>query len=127
VNLDFLSGVSVRALHYLTISIGLVGVAVIAWGVVISLLDFIRLEASHWHGGTICREREVTRQHLASYILVGLEFLVAADVVRTLVKPSLKEIAVLASIVAIRTVLSFFLDRELSEHACTPAETVSDE
>jgi len=48
-------------------------------------------------------------------VLVGLEFMVAADVVGTLVKPSLQGVAILASVVAIRTALSFFLGKELAE------------
>jgi len=65
------------------------------------------------------------RHHFESYILLGLEFLVAADVVHTLTRPSLSERAILASIVAIRTVLGFFVYREIASHPCGTAEQAS--
>jgi uncharacterized membrane protein len=47
-------------------------------------------------------------------ILLGLEFLVAADIIRTVaVQPSLQNVAVLGLIVLIRTFLSFSLEVEI--------------
>jgi uncharacterized membrane protein len=54
------------------------------------------------------------RQALGKAILLGLEFLVAADIVRTVSHvPSLQQVAVLGGIVLIRTFLSFTLEVEL--------------
>jgi uncharacterized membrane protein len=47
-------------------------------------------------------------------ILLGLEFLVAADIIRTVaVQPSLQNVGVLGLIVLIRTFLSFSLEVEI--------------
>ncbi|MEO5901385.1 MAG: DUF1622 domain-containing protein [Ilumatobacteraceae bacterium] len=55
------------------------------------------------------------RRQLGRSILLGLELLVAADIIRTVaVKPTLERIAVLAGIVAIRTFLSFSLELEIT-------------
>ena len=55
------------------------------------------------------------RRQLGRSILLGLELLVAADIIRTVaVKPSLERVAVLAAIVAIRTFLSFSLELEIT-------------
>jgi uncharacterized membrane protein len=55
------------------------------------------------------------RQFLGRSILLGLELLVAADIVRTVgTKPTLEGVAVLAAIVAIRTFLSLSLELEIS-------------
>ncbi|KRE54677.1 DUF1622 domain-containing protein [Phycicoccus sp. Soil748] len=55
------------------------------------------------------------RQQLGRSILLGLELLVAADIIRTVaVTPTLSSVAVLALIVAIRTFLSFSLELEIS-------------
>jgi uncharacterized membrane protein len=105
-------------IEYLSLGIGIAGVAVIAWGALLSMIQFVRLEIAQVMGRAICKRRELIRHHFASYILLGLEFLVAADVVHTIIKPSLQGMAVLGSIVAIRTVLSYFLTRELSSHTC---------
>ena len=53
------------------------------------------------------------RQQLGRVILLGLELLVAGDIVRTVAaSPSLTSVAILAAIVLIRTFLSFSLELE---------------
>src|SRR5262245_24579825 len=55
----------------------------------------------------------IVRTVFARSILLGLEFLVAADIIRTVaVQPSLENVAVLGLIVLIRTFLSFALEVE---------------
>lgn len=57
------------------------------------------------------------RERLGSGILLGLEFLVAADIIHTVaVDLSYESIGVLAIIVLIRTFLSFTLEVELEGH-----------
>ena len=56
----------------------------------------------------------IYRQQVGKAILLGLEFLVAADIIRTVaVAPSFRGVGVLAVVVAVRTFLSFTLDVEL--------------
>ncbi|MEV7632241.1 DUF1622 domain-containing protein [Microbacterium sp. NPDC089318] len=55
------------------------------------------------------------RRFLGRSILLGLELLVAADIIRTVaVTPSLDSVAVLAVIVVIRTFLSWSLELEIT-------------
>jgi len=55
------------------------------------------------------------RQQLGRAILLGLELLVAADIIRTVaVTPTLESVAVLGVIVLVRTFLSFSLEVELT-------------
>jgi uncharacterized membrane protein len=55
------------------------------------------------------------RQYLGRSILLGLEFLVAADIIRTVaITPTLASVAVLAAIILIRTFLSFSLELEIT-------------
>jgi uncharacterized membrane protein len=54
------------------------------------------------------------RQDLGSAILLGLELLVAADIIRTVSEfPTLEQVTILGAIVLIRTFLSFTLEVEL--------------
>jgi uncharacterized membrane protein len=56
----------------------------------------------------------IVRTVFGRSILLGLEFLVAADIIRTVaVQPSLENVAVLGLIVLIRTFLSFSLEIEI--------------
>jgi len=91
---------------------------VICWGVLLSMAEFVRLELLRFKGKNICHRREMLWHHLGSYLLLGLEFLIAADIVHTIVRPTLDEIAVLGAIVVIRTILNFFLNKEVAEHSC---------
>ena len=65
-------------------------------------------------GETPYEAYRIVRTVFARTILLGLEFLVAADIIRTVaVQPSLENVAVLGLIVLIRTFLSFSLEVEL--------------
>jgi len=105
-----------QILHFLTLGIGIIGVSVIVWGVVVCAREFFVNEVRGIQGTDRCRKREIVRHHLGSYLLLGLEFLIAADIVNTIVRPSLDEIIILGAIVAIRTVLNYSLNKELTSH-----------
>jgi uncharacterized membrane protein len=55
------------------------------------------------------------RLGLGRFLALGLEFQLASDILRTAIAPTLREIAELAAIAAIRTALNFFLGREIKE------------
>ena len=95
--------------------VGIIGVAVIVWGVAVAAFSTIRVEIRSLSKKPSTRDKILLRQQLGSSLLLGLEFLIAADVIRTVIQPSLEEVAVLGGIVAIRTVISYFLHREMAE------------
>lgn len=87
------------------------GIAIIALGAFGTLAIF----AIAFLGGAD-RDQAIAnfRSNLGRAILLGLEFLVAADIINTVaVTPTLLSIAVLAGIVIIRTFLSFSLEVEI--------------
>jgi uncharacterized membrane protein len=87
-----------------------VGVAIIALGTVlaagIAVGQLLRKSGDAYR---------IFRNQLGRSILLGLEFLVAADIIRTVaITPNAQSVAVLAGIVAIRTFLSFSLEVEIT-------------
>jgi uncharacterized membrane protein len=58
-----------------------------------------------------------------SWLLGSLQFALAADIVRTTIAPTWEQIGELAAIAAIRTFLSYFLERDLNELRRQNAET----
>jgi len=105
--------------NYIALAISMVGVAVLAWGALMAAIEFVSLEIKRFKGVNICAPRDHLRHHLGSYILLGLEFLIAADIIRTILQPTKEDLIILGSIVAIRTVLSYFLNMEMrSSHKC---------
>jgi len=51
--------------------------------------------------------------HFARWLVLGLEFQLAADIIRTAIEPSWDDVGQLAAIAAIRTFLGFFLERDM--------------
>lgn len=86
------------------------GVTVLVLGLLIATALFLR---------TFRREAadpgyKAYRQRIGRSILLSLEFLVAADIIRTVaVEPTFRSVGVLAIIVLVRTFLSFTLEVEL--------------
>ena len=62
-------------------------------------------------------EKEAVRLRLARWLAVALEFALAADILRTAIAPSWEDIGKLAAIAALRTLLNFFLQREIETAA----------
>jgi uncharacterized membrane protein len=102
----------IHTIDVFAVFVGLIGVSIIMVGVVHGLRDFIALEIGVKHRHI---SQDSIRYTLGMYLLLGLEFMVAADIIETLFKPSLEHLGVLGWIVIIRTVLNYFLNMEL-EH-----------
>lgn len=88
-----------------------VGAAIMVLGALgaFAVFAFRALRAETAHGGY-----DELRRSLGRSILLGLEVLIIADIVRTIiVDPTLESVAVLGAIVVIRIVLSFSLEVEI--------------
>jgi uncharacterized membrane protein len=84
------------------------GVIVIVVGLLVALLKYVLA------GSRVADPFRQLRQDLGRGILLGLEFLVAADIIRTVaVTPTLQSVGVLGMIVVIRTFLSMALQVEV--------------
>ncbi|GAA4367246.1 DUF1622 domain-containing protein [Agromyces bauzanensis] len=90
--------------------VDIIGVVAIVVGVVYAMAD-AALRGLRRRGPVYSRFRRV----LGRAILLGLELLVAADIIKTVaVTPTLESVAVLGIIVLIRTFLSFSLELEIT-------------
>jgi uncharacterized membrane protein len=59
-------------------------------------------------------EVELIRLRLGRWLTLAIEFELAADILRTAVAPTWNDIGQLAAIVVLRTVLNYFLQREVA-------------
>jgi len=59
--------------------------------------------------------RKDTFVRFGMWLLLGLQFALAADVVRTIIAPTWNDIGQLAAIAVIRTFLNYFLERDMEE------------
>lgn len=101
--------------YTISVAIDLAGVIIIALGAALGILLFVR-------DFLIRRDRikpsyDRLRTFLGRSLLLGLEFLVAGDIIKTVaVEPTLDSVVVLAVIVLVRTVLSISIDVEIDGH-----------
>jgi uncharacterized membrane protein len=98
----------VTAVGYLKLAVEAVGAAIVGFGalatVVVYLLSVFGI-----------RKRSYTeiRLFLGRYLVLGLEFQLGSDILSTAVSPTIDEVKILAAIVVIRTVLNYFLSKEI--------------
>ncbi|MBW4538044.1 MAG: DUF1622 domain-containing protein [Myxacorys chilensis ATA2-1-KO14] len=84
-----------------------IGVAVIR-----GIIAYFRQAFSHRHS---LDSTEVIRLQLGRVLALGLEFSVASDILRTAVAPTRQDILNLGAIVLLRTLLNYFLEREIQQ------------
>lgn len=67
--------------------------------------------------GVTLREKKGIWLHFAAWLVLALEFELAADIIRTAVSPTWTDIGQLASIAVIRTFLNYFLEKDIEKFA----------
>ena len=98
----------VSAVGYMRLVVEAIGAAVIGIASVSTVFLFARslLTPGKYSTSDI-------RLHLGRFLVLGLEFQLAADVLATAIAPTWEAVRLLAAIVVIRTVLNYFLSKEL--------------
>ena len=104
-------------LHQASFAIGVLGVLVICFGVATGLVRFVHSEIAAARGSNVDARRRQLRHLLGYYLLLGLEFLIAADIIDTLMKPTPRDLLVLGTIIVIRTIISYSLNTELKSES----------
>lgn len=90
------------------------GVLVIFFGVVHALLRYIAYSLPSINNAPKLGINQI-RLNLGRVLTLGLEFIVAADLIGTTTAPDYYSVGIVASIVLIRTLLSYTLNREINE------------
>jgi uncharacterized membrane protein len=101
------------AINNLSLGLSLIGAMIAVWGIVLSLLQFLYKEA--FNRKKSIELNETIRLQLGSYLVLSLEVFIAGDIIKTVITPSWDSLGMLGAIVVIRTVLSFFLTKDLSK------------
>lgn len=99
-------------LLYIQHAISFCGVLVIFSGVIMALIRYIRYSFDDFSTQKV--DINKIRLNLGLVLTLGLEFIVAADLIGTTTAPDYYSVGIVASIVLIRTVLSYTLNREVN-------------
>jgi uncharacterized membrane protein len=100
----------VVSLNVVTI-IQVMALLVVAWGTLVAFVDTLRAvfrpsPGNDFHEGYV---------RYARWLIAGLTFQLAADIVQTAIAPSWNELGHLAAIAAIRAFINFFLEHDLAQ------------
>ncbi|GAB5457858.1 MAG: DUF1622 domain-containing protein [Henriciella sp.] len=101
----------------MAVGIDLIGVAIIIFGFNIALLKLI---GALLKGAGLSKELgniAQARRTLGAYILTGIEFMIASDIIHTVITRELTDLLFVGLLVLIRTAISFFLAKEVAELA----------
>ncbi len=107
----------VRATNYIVPFTEMLGVAVVSWGV---LHGLGMLAQRTWLTFTNPQARETLgdiRIAIVEKMALGLDLFLAGDIVGTIVVPSREALLMVGGIVVIRTVMSYFLGKEIEKKA----------
>ena len=102
-------------LNLLATVISVVSLLIVTYGALVAFIAFITNELKRFTGQYSQVNIRRLRAELGTYLLLGLELLIASDILKTVLEPSLDELAILGGIVVFRTVLSVFLNKEIKE------------
>ena len=110
-----------RLVEYTVLALEIITTIIIIIIVGITLASLFKITLSKLRNNKEKEQRRVYVGQLVSRmlrgLLISLDFLVAADLLRTILDPSVTELTTLAIIVAIRIVLSWSLSKEIESHA----------
>lgn len=99
-----------QAADWVKLVVEITGVLIIAYGVVFSLICYGKHLFGHEDQDYI-----PLRLSLARYLVVALEFQLAADILGTAIAPDWDSIGKLGAIAVIRTMLNYFLTKEMEK------------
>jgi uncharacterized membrane protein len=98
----------ITAVDDLPLVVEAIGATVVGYGVLVAAGMFVL---------TVVGIRDYSntelRLFLGRYLALGLEFQIGADILSTAVAPTFEDVLLLGAIVVIRTVLNYFLSKEL--------------
>ncbi|UYU47128.1 DUF1622 domain-containing protein [Bacteroides salyersiae] len=95
--------------------ISVISLLIVTYGALIAFIAFTINELKRFTGKYTSINIRRLRATFGTYLLLGLEFLIASDILKTVLEPTLNELAILGGIVVLRTVLSVFLNKEIKE------------
>lgn len=100
-------------LEWLAIVIELVGALIMAWAFVTSVFGLLRGSIIGGDARSRIQNMQVVRCDLGVKLVFALELMIISDLLRTLISRSIDDMILLGGLVVIRTVIGYFLNKEI--------------
>jgi uncharacterized membrane protein len=101
-----------RLAGHIAFGVEVIAALIIAYGAAEALIGLISSARLWTHGG-----RKQVWHRFGMWLILGLEFMLAADIVRTAISPTWQQTGQLAAIAVIRTFLNYFLERDVEKYS----------
>lgn len=95
-------------------AVDIVGALIMIWGFIIALYGFIHSVFGKGESARILSLQKA-RCKLGLNLVFALELMIISDLLHTIVSRSMEDLAMVGALVVIRTVISFFLNKEIEE------------
>lgn len=105
----------IQFLNLLATIISVISLLIVTYGALIAIISFLINELRRLNNTYTPVNIRKLRATFGTYLLLGLEFLIASDILKTVLEPTMNELIILGGIVVVRTVLSVFLNKEIKE------------
>ena len=112
--MNFLYVAIETALPYVIALVEIMAILVISWSAVVAAVQFFQT--------AFCKKHIDVQNSLARGLMVGLEFAMAAEILKTILIQTLEEIFLLGGIIVLRIALSLLMHFENRPHKTETAE-----
>jgi uncharacterized membrane protein len=95
--------------------INIIGITILIFGFAKELIKYLIAEFKNGVMLTPIRDIQTIRCQLGVYILLALDFLIASDIIMSIVDLSMEELIKLSATIVLRIAMGYFLGKEIEE------------
>lgn len=100
-------------LEWLVALLDILAIVLLLWGVFLFIKDFLYFSIKKRRKEVRINENNGLKKMLGGYILLSLEILISSGIIESIIKPTLQDVFQLVALVVIRTIISYFLNKEI--------------
>jgi len=102
-------------MEWVAVVIDLTGALVMVWAFITAVVSVVRSSFTAGDARSRIHDLQVTRCGLGIKLVFALELMIVSDLLQTIVSRSLDDLILLGSLVLIRTVIAYFLNKEIQD------------
>ena len=112
-------------LEWLAVAIDLTGALIMVWAFVVAVVGLVRGSISASDAHSRIRNMQVARCRLGVKLVFALELMIVSDLLNTIISRSVDDLILVGGLVVIRTVIAYFLGKEIQEVGAELAQEVN--
>lgn len=102
-------------MEWLATVIDIAGSLIMVWAFVVSVISVVGSTIRGGEPRSRFRDLQIARCELGTKLVFALELMIVSDLLQTIISRSIDDLIFLGGLVAIRTTIAYFLNREIQE------------